>query len=108
MIDTRDDDVGQVLEQPRDREMHAVGRRAVDVLVTEVGTPHGERTIERQGIAGAGAIALGCDDRDFTEWRERFGQSLKARGEVTIIVAEENPHGGGRAREDIPRWPERP
>jgi hypothetical protein len=86
-VDAGDDHIRQFVEHPGDRQMHAVGRRAVDVIEAVGRALQGKGAIERQGVAGAAAIAFGRDDGDVGDLGKRARQPLDSRREVTVVVA---------------------
>src|SRR5690606_20601118 len=65
---------------------------SVDEIVAVRGAAHRQRPVERQGIGGAGAIALGRHDRDLAHLAQRFGKERDARREITIVVGHQDPH----------------
>jgi hypothetical protein len=91
-VDPGHDDVGQRLEQTGDGEVHAVGRRAVDEQEAVGGTAHRERTVERERVGSAAAVALRRDHRHGAEVGERRGEDREPGGEVAVVVREQDPH----------------
>ena len=90
---------GSVVEQAGDGEVHAVGRRAVDEQEAVGRAAHRQRPVERQRIRRAAAVALRRDHGDLGQRRQRRGEMLDARGEVAVVVGEEDAHrGSGRRR----------
>ena len=72
--------------------MNTIGRRAVDVKESVGGAAHAERTVERQRIARAAAVAFGCHHGDLGDRADRLGEDGQSRREVTIVVAQQNVH----------------
>ena len=93
-VDARDDDIRGEVEQARDRDMNAIGGRAVHREVAVRRAPHRERPVERQRVRGARAIALRRDHRDLAELRERLGEQRDARREIAVVVRHEDFHAG--------------
>ena len=74
--------------------MHAVGGRAGDVVHAGLGLEQAQRHIEREGIAGAAAIAVRRHHRDLAERAaSASAQARDALGPVAVIVADEYFHG---------------
>ena len=76
-----------VFEQAGDREMNAIGRRAVrNEIAISVEREHPQGNIERQRITRTTAIAIGSDDGNFGQGCERIRQSaarvLALKGEL--------------------------
>ena len=91
-VDARDDHVGREVEQPGDREVHAVGRRAVDGEVAVRRAAHRQRPVERERVRGAGAVALGRDHGDLAQLAQRLGEQRDARREVAVVVGHQDAH----------------
>ena len=72
VVDPGDHHVMLVVEQAGDREVHAVGRRALNVVDARLGLEHPQGHIEGQGVARATAIAVRRDDGDLGEVCERL------------------------------------
>ena len=83
---------GTVIEHAGDGQMHAVGRRAIDEVEAVGRAAQAQRPVERQRIAGAAAVALGRDDGDVGDRRQRLGERLDARGEIAVVVAQQDAH----------------
>ena len=88
------------VEEPGDREVHAVGGRAGHEVHARLGFEHAQRHVERQRVAGAAAVAVRRDDGDLAERRQRLAQAPDAFGTVAVVVADQNLHN--RAGKDSP------
>ena len=77
VVHARDDDVVLEIEQSRNRQMHAIGGRAVDVVSIGVVARRAHRHIERERIAGAAAVAVGSHDGDGAEGLDRPPKRVK-------------------------------
>ncbi len=91
--------------RPGDREVHAVGRRAVDhVPGVGVHALHAQRHLERQRMAGAAEIAVGRDDGERRDALEPLAQEAQPFGAIAVIIGEQDLHGPvslpGRVRRD--------
>ncbi len=84
--------MSKVVEHPGDREMDAVGGGAIDVIEAVGGLAKRERTVERQRVARAAAVALGSDHGHLADRAERLGERRDAGGEVTVVVADQDAH----------------
>ena len=110
VIDARDDHLRQVVEQARDREVDAVGRRPVDEEEAVGSTPHGKRPVERQRVRRAGTVALRRDDGDVGVRSKLSGEAFQTGREVAVVVTEQDAHrhalngarGSGEATSDRP------
>ena len=74
------------LEQPRDRQMHAIGGRTVDVIGIGVVARRAHGDIERQGVARAAAIAVRSDDGDGAQWIDRPAERLQALCPIAVVI----------------------
>lgn len=75
IIDPGDHDVRVIIEHTGECQMHAVGRRAGHCAGLRIDAAGADRHIQRQRIAGAGAIAVGRDHHHFvTGMAQRLGQ----------------------------------
>ncbi len=92
IVDARHHHVVLVIEQPRDRQMHAVGRSSRHVVNASLGFVHPQGHIECQGIAGTTAIAVGGDDGDLGDGQQRLAQAADSLGAVTIVIADQYLH----------------
>ena len=86
------DHVRLVVEQAGDREVDAVGRRAVDEEEAVGRAADHQRPVERQRVGGAAAIALGRDHRDLAVRRERPREVLESGREIAVVVGEQDAH----------------
>src|SRR6185312_10089898 len=93
VVDAGNHHVVLVVEQSRDGEVHAVGRRTLDVIDSRLGLEHAQRHVEGQGVARAAAIAIRRYDGDLGEACQRILEGADTEGAVAIIVADENLHG---------------
>jgi hypothetical protein len=96
-VDAGHDHVVVLLKEPGDREVHAIGRRAVHVIHVVAELEHAQRHVERQRIARTAAIAVGRDDGDCRERSKRVRQPLQAFGAIAVIVADEDSQASGSA-----------
>ena len=89
-VDPGHDEIRKPAEDLRDREVHAVGRRAVDGedIVGHRFEP--ERTPERQRVADGARFEHRRDDRDRTKRPERLGERDDALGSIAVVVGDEN------------------
>ena len=92
VVDTGHHHVGQMVEHAGHREVHAVGRCAIDMIEAVRGAAQRQRTIQRQRVAGAAAVALGRDHRDFADGAERLGERRDSGSEVAVVVTDQNAH----------------
>ena len=92
VIDAGDNHVGEVVEHAGDSKVYAVRRRAVDMVETVGRALQRERTIERQRIACTTAIPLGRHHRDLAKRAQGFGERRNTRGEITVVVADQDAH----------------
>ena len=92
VVDARDHHVVLEIEEPGDREVHAVGRCTRD----EVGVPlelgDAQWLLEGERVARTAVIALGRHHRELGEARECLAQGDDARRPITVIVAYEDLH----------------
>jgi hypothetical protein len=84
--------VGLVLEQARDRDVHAIRRRAVHVVEILIDALHAQRSLERQGVAGTAAIAVRRNDDDFGNRLQVLGERAQAARLIAVVVGEQNSH----------------
>jgi hypothetical protein len=64
LLIARDQNVRRLLEQPCDRDVHAVRRRAVDVVELSLARSTRSGGLERQRVRGAATVAVRRDDDD--------------------------------------------
>jgi hypothetical protein len=105
-IDSRHHHVRQPVEHAGHRQMDAVGRRAIDVVEAVRRALQRQRAIERQRIARAAAVTLGRHHGDLGDVGQRARQVLDSRREITIIVAEQDPHHHSRRDQESPPLPQ--
>ena len=67
---------------------------AIDEMEAAGGCAQRKRTVQREGVAGPAAILLRRNYGDFRVGLYDLGQQRKARGLVSVIVAEKNAHDG--------------
>jgi len=72
--------------------MHAVGRRAVDVIGIGVITRGAHRHIEGEGVARAAAIPIRSHDGHGAQRLDRSPQRGQALRAVAIVIRKENFH----------------
>ena len=92
VVDARDHHVGLERKQTRDRQVHAVGRRALHEVDIGFGLADAQRHFERERVARAAAIAVRRDHRQVAEALERVAQRDDAARAVTIVVGYEDSH----------------
>jgi hypothetical protein len=69
-----------MLEQAREREVDAVRRRAVDVLVAVRGDVDRQAAVERERVGGAARVLLGSDDVEVAEALRTLSPSAASPG----------------------------
>src|SRR5204862_8137505 len=79
-------------QQPGDREVNAVRRRAVYEPEAVRRCAHRKRPIEGERVGGAAAVTLGRHHGDARTIGERFCKDCDTRREVPVVVAEEHAH----------------
>jgi hypothetical protein len=94
------------VEEPGQRDVHAVAGRAGHVPEAAVDLRDLHRQVERQRMAGTTLVAVGRDDGQVRKAIERGTQRQDAARAVPVIVADENLQGGdmslrGRGRANI-------
>src|ERR1700722_10172824 len=92
VIDPRHDDVVLEVEQAGNRQMYAIGRRAVDVVGVGVITGGAHRHIESERVAGAAAIPIRGHDGDGAKGPDRRAERVQALCTVAVIIREKNFH----------------
>ena len=76
-----------------DRQMHAVGRRALHRIVAafvDAGDP--QRYFQRQRVTRAAAVAIRRHHNDLTTRAQRLAEGTNALGMHTIIITDQNSH----------------
>ncbi len=81
-----------MIEHAGDRKMHAVGRRAIDVMKAVGSTPQLERTVQGQRIAGAAAVAFGGDHDNFGNLRQMLGKAGQTGRKIAIVITDQDTH----------------
>ena len=88
---------GRPLEDLRDRDVDAVGRRAVDGVHAIGDVLEPQRTPQRQRVADRARLVHRRDDGHLAERRERVGERRDALRAVAVVVGDENAtHAGPR------------
>ena len=82
---------GSVEQITGDRDVHAIGRRAVDVIEVVLDALDAQRRFERQRVAGAAAIAVGRHDDDVGDGREMPRERAQAARLIPVVIGKENP-----------------
>ncbi len=93
VVDAGHDNVGLEFKQAGQRQVHAVGRGAGhrDGVMVDALEPY--RQIQRQRVAGAGAIAVGCDHRNLVpSLAQDRGKHPDACSVDTIVIADQDSH----------------
>ena len=91
-IDARHHHVRFLFQQTGNRQMHAVGRGAVDTDKTIRRHGRTDRGFQGEGIGGATAITLRRNHGDLAVCGKRLGQGADTGGLVAVVVADQNPH----------------
>ena len=95
VVDARHHDVRLELQHAGQRQVHAVGRRAGDAAGVVVDALQPDRQVERQRVAGAGAVAVGGDHHHFMAGlAQHGGEHPDAGGIDAVVVADQDPHLG--------------
>ena len=93
IVDARDHQVGPVPEQTGERDVHAVGRRAIEITKAVGRRGDVQRGIERQGVRFRAVVELGRNHFHLSHVLERFVQGHNARSLVTVVVRNQYFHG---------------
>ena len=93
LVDSGDDEVRALLEQARQRQVDAVGRRSVDVAKAVRGGVDREAAVERQRVRRAARVLLGRDDVEIAEPFARLDERGQPGSEVAVVVGDEDAHG---------------
>ena len=80
------------VEQPGEREVHAVGRSPLDHDESVLAPLRPERVAKGEGVARAAAIPVGGGHRHLPPIREGPPQAQEPRRPVTVVIAEEDAH----------------
>src|SRR5271167_125459 len=86
VIDAGHDDVVFKIEQSRDRQMYAIGRRAVDVVGVRVIARGAHRYIESQRIARPAAVSVGRNYGDGPQGFDRPPECRQALGPIAVVI----------------------
>ncbi len=93
IVDTGHDNVRLEFQQAGQRQVDAIGRRTGHRHGVVVDALEPDRQIQGQRIAGAGAIAVGCDHCHFVPGLAQYGcQHPDARRVDTVIIADQDAH----------------
>jgi len=92
-IDARDDHIGLDLEQPRDREMDAVRRRAVYAHETVIHLGGANRIFQGKGVTGATSITVGNDHAEVGNDLERLDKPGQPGGAIAVVITHEYMQG---------------
>jgi hypothetical protein len=102
-IDAGNDHIRQLVEQPGEGQVHAVGRRAVHAVEVTDSALDVQRVHQRERVRGAAAITVRRDDSELVATgTQLLGQATQARGHTAIVVRQENAHARGRSAECRP------
>ncbi len=93
VVDAGDDQVRTLLQQPGDRHMDAIRGRAIDEVKPASRLAHRQWPAQGQRIRRARPVTFRRVDRDFREIGQDRGERLDARGEVAVVVADQDAHG---------------
>src|SRR5215831_14996959 len=91
-IDARYDDVRHLIEQAGDRQMYAVGGRAVHKAEPVRRFAHGQGPVEGEGIRRAAEVALRCDYGNASQVCEGGCENGEPGCEIPVVVAQQDPH----------------
>src|SRR6266403_1139482 len=80
------------VEQTGNRQMHAVGRRPIDVVGVSVITRRTHRHVEGEGVARAAAIPIRSHDGHGAHRPHRSRKCGQALGTVAIVIRKKNFH----------------
>uniref|UniRef100_A0A914YM11 Uncharacterized protein n=1 Tax=Panagrolaimus superbus TaxID=310955 RepID=A0A914YM11_9BILA len=93
IVDAGHDNVRFELEQPGQRQVHAVGRSAGHRDGVMVDALEADRQVQGQRIAGAGAITVGRDHRDLVSGlAQHRSKHPDACGVDAIVVTDQDSH----------------
>ena len=92
VVDARHHNVVLEIEQAGDRQMHAVGGRAVDIVRIGVVARGAHRHIQRQRIARTAAVSIRCDDGDGAQGLDRKTKRRQALGSIAVVIGKQNLH----------------
>ena len=92
LVDAGDDEVGHGAGSVhlRQRDVHAVGRRAVDLVHAVAQRVHPQRPAQRQRMTDGAGLDVRRDDGDLAERRERRGEDVNAFRVDAVIVGDED------------------
>ena len=90
LVDARDDEIGLLLDDVRDRQVHAVGRRAVDAVGLRPDRLDAQRTAQRERVADRARLLHRRDDRHISEMSQRRRERLDTLGVHAIVVGDQN------------------
>ncbi|CPP10934.1 Uncharacterised protein [Bordetella pertussis] len=86
VVDAGHHQVGTRIHQAGQGDVHAIGRRAVDVDEAVGSGAHRQRPVQGQGVRGAAVIRLRRDHGQFAQPGQRLDQRFQPGGVVTIVV----------------------
>ena len=92
LVDARDHQAWARRQDPGDREIHAVGRRAVDRELTGRDLLDPQRAMQRQRVPGRALLAIRRHHEDLPEGLESTRESLDALRANAVVVADQNDH----------------
>ena len=92
MIDAGYDDIRIIRQVARQRQMHAVRRRAVDEIAILFNLADPERRVQRQRVAGTAVIPVRRHQDDLGNFGQRFCERDYAPRHVAVIVTHQNFH----------------
>src|SRR5205823_13760264 len=110
-INTGHDEVRKAFQHLRDRDVDAVGRRAVDGEHALADVLYTQRMTERERVADRARLLDGRDDGDVADAFQPDGQSHQAFRSVSVVVRDQDswhvitlsrPAATGSARESFP------
>ena len=95
-VDAGHDQIGTVVEKPRQGQMHAIRGRSAhhEDIFGSVG--YRKRFIERERIARAAVVMLGRYDGNAAESAHFVGKRIDAGRHVAVVIADENMHASYR------------
>src|SRR2546423_638245 len=79
-----------VVKQPRDGQMHAIGRGTGDEIDTGLSLEYAKWHVQGQRIAGAAAVAIRGHHGDFGKRKKGLPEAPDALGTEAVVVADQD------------------
>ena len=92
VVDARDHQVWPVVQQARECDVHAVGRRAVHVTKTVGAAVHVQRGVQGKRVGLGAVVVLGGDDFHLGHVFKGVKQGQQAGRLVAVVVGNEDFH----------------